>query len=247
MTWLNPSIRTGALVGGLCLTLAVAPAFAHPHEDDESFDNSKGRKEIRVVIPDDDDDSEEAQVRGGYLGVRVQDITREMQQARELPTADGALVNRVEADSPAAQAGIRRGDVILEVNKRAVSNAEELIDQMRQLEPGAKVPVVIYSKGARKTVTVTLTKRPPDMFLESPRVRRHWVQSYGDMGDIPDLPELNEHLDRIRVHRMDIEQQLDEIQSQLRDLQRLEEEVRALREELRQSREREDRNNNKPD
>jgi C-terminal processing protease CtpA/Prc len=245
MTWLNPSIRTGALVGGLCLSLAAAPAFAHPHDDDESMDNSKGKKEIRVYVPDyDDDDSEEAQVRGGYLGVRVQDITRELQQARELPTTDGALVNRVEADSPAATAGIKRGDVILEVNKHKVDDAEELIRQMQQLEPGAKVPVVVYSSGARRTVNVTLAKRPPDMLLEAPRFRRHWVQSYGDM---PDIPELNEHLDRIRVNRMDIERQLDEIQAQLRDLQKLEEEVRALREELRQSRERQNRNNSKPD
>ena len=228
MALINPWFRTGALVGGLCLTLAVAPAFAHPHDDDES-DNSPNRKEIRVYLPGDEEDGEEAQVRGGYLGVRVQDVTRELQKARELPTTDGALINRVEPDSPAANAGIKRGDVILEVNKHKVNDAEELIRQMRSLEPGTKIPVVVLSNGARKTVQVTLTKRPPDVFMEAPRFRRHWVDSYGN------IPELGEQLDQIRDYRADIQRQLEDIQDQLRDLQRLEEDIRALREELRAS------------
>ena len=239
MTRFHPSIRTGALVGGLCLTLAAAPAFAHPHDEDES-NKSTNRNEIRVFIPDDEDGENggEAQVRGGYLGVRVQDVTRELQQARELPTTDGAMVSRVEPESPAAEAGIKRGDVILEVNKHKVEDSGELIRQMRNLEPGTKVPVVVYSGGARKTVTVTLAKRPPDMFLDAPRFRRHWVErADGDM----DIPGMQEQLDQIRVYRNDIQRQLDEIQDQLRDLQRLEDDIRALRDELRESRSRQNR------
>lgn len=238
MTLMHASIRTGALAGGLCLALATAPALAHPHDDDE-YDKSVNRKEIRAHIPG-NEDGEEAQVRGGYLGVRVQDVTRELQQARELPTTDGALVSRVEPESPAAEAGIKRGDVILEVNKHRIGDAGELIRQMRQTEPGAKVPVVLYSNGARKTVNVTLAQRPPDMFLEAPRFRRHWVQRYD--GDTPDMPEIGEHLDRIRVYRNDIQRQLEDIQNQLRDLQRLEEDIRSLREELRESQRNRSRN-----
>ena len=236
MTLLHRSIRTGALAGGFCLVLAATPAFAHPHDDDEDFDKVKPRKEIRVYVPG-HEESEEAQVRGGYLGVRVQDITRELQQARELPTSEGALVNRVEPESPAAEAGIKRGDVILEVNKHKVDDAGELIRQMRLLEPGAKVPVLVYSNGARKTVTVTLAKRPPEVLMDAPRFRRHWVEQYDG-----NLPEIGEQLDRIRVHRNDIQRQLDDIQEQLRDLQRLEEDIRALREELRESRQNRSRN-----
>ena len=233
MRLMHSSIRTGALAGGLCLALATVPAFAHPH-DDEDYDKSHQRKEIRVHVPG-DEDGEEAQVRGGYLGVRVQDITRELQEARELPTTDGALVSRVEPESPAAEAGIKRGDVILEVNKHSIDGAAELIRQMRQHQPGAKIPVVIYTNGARKTVSVTLAKRPPDMFLDAPRFRRHWVGT-GEM------PEIGEQLDQIRVYRNDIQRQLEDIQDQLRDLQRLEEDIRALREELRESQQNRNRN-----
>ena len=74
---------------------------------------------------------EEAQVRGGYLGVRVQDIDRDLQKARDLPSTEGALVNRVEEGSPAAKAGIKRGDVIVRLEGEEIQDSAELIREMR--------------------------------------------------------------------------------------------------------------------
>lgn len=204
-------------------------------------------KELRVYKDIEDDnkitvyrDGEEVELKGGYLGVRVQDITRELQQARDLPNTEGALISRVEQGSPAAKAGILRGDVIVELNRHQIADASDLTRRVHDLEPGAKVPVTVLQKGMRKSLTVTLGKRPKSMAMavpRAPRVPRRWVE-HGDMPEVPQMPELGEQLDRIRVYRMDVQRQLDEIQrdlSQLRDgdLQRLEEEIRGLREELR--------------
>ena len=191
-------------------------------------------KEFRVYR-----DGEEVELKGGYLGVRVQDITRELQKARDLPNTEGALISRVEPDSPAAKAGILRGDVIVELDRDQIANASELTRRVRDMEPGEKVPVTVLRNGMRKSLTATLGTRPKGMAMAVPRVprgARHWLERAD--GDMPQMPELGEQLDRIRVYRMDVQRQLEEIQrdlAQLRDgdLQRLEEEIRALREELR--------------
>jgi membrane-associated protease RseP (regulator of RpoE activity) len=204
-------------------------------DEDSDAPESRVRREIRVR-GNDNDNNEDAQVRGGYLGVRVQDITRELQRAKDLPRPEGALINRVEVESPAADAGIRRGDVIVELDGNKIGQASDLISQVRDLEPGAKVPVVVIRNGTRKSFTVTLGKRPKEFGMFSPRGERRFMERAD--GDLPEMPQIGQQLDRIRSYRHDIQRQLDEIQSQLtrlreRDLQRLENEIRALRDELR--------------
>jgi len=244
---------TGIAAGALCLALAATPALANPPGDEEDS-SPPTKKEIRIYQQGDEgsngpsqrvrekkrapgnDDSEEAQVQGGYLGVRVQDITRELQRAKDLPNAEGALINRVEPESPAADAGIRRGDVIVELDRHPIGDSSDLISQVRDLEPGAKVPVVVLRNGTRKSLTVTLGKRPKEFMMMSPRGERHLIERAD--GDLPEMPQVGEQLDRIRVYRQDVQRQLDEIQDQLTrlregDLQRLENEIRALRDGLR--------------
>jgi membrane-associated protease RseP (regulator of RpoE activity) len=250
----------GVVVCALGLALTAAPALAQPHDDEESSDgirvytddddDASGDRDVIRVYSDDDDAApgdrktirvyrhgdEETASTGGFLGVRVQDITRELQKAKELPNTEGALISRVESDSPAARAGIKKGDVVLEVDHHQIAESSDLIRRIRDLEPGAKVPVVVFRDGMRKTLTVTLGKRPKEISYYMPRRGPHWV-GLAD-GDLPDLENLGPQLDRIRVYRQDIQRQLADIQEQLTrlregELQRLEDEIRALREELR--------------
>jgi C-terminal processing protease CtpA/Prc len=203
----------GLVAGSLCLALTAAPAAAHPHEDES--DSSAPRTEVRVFR---NDDGEEAQVRGGYLGVRVQDIDRDLQRARDLPSTDGALVNRVEEGSPAQKAGIRRGDVIVRVDGEEIENSAELVREMRDTEPGATVKIAAIREGDRHNYEVKLGTRPAERFGDVMR----WHGR--NMDDMP------ERIERIRVNRDQARRQLDELE---REVQSLQEEVRALREELR--------------
>jgi putative serine protease PepD len=79
-----------------------------------------------------------------YLGVNV----------TTLPSG-GVLVVSTQAGGPAASAGIRKGDVIVAVNKTPVANTDELAAILAQLKPGAKVAVVVARNGRKQTVHVT--------------------------------------------------------------------------------------------
>lgn len=203
----------GLTAGSLCLALSAAPAVAHPHDDDDH--SSTPRKEVRVYRGG---DWEEAQVQGGYLGVRVQDIDRELQEARDLPNTEGALVNRVESESPAAKAGMKRGDVIVRLDGEEIEDSAELIREMREKKPGATVQIAAIRDGQRRNFQAKLGSRPREHFGDVMR----W-----NMRDLDDLPE---RMERVRVNRNEVRRQLDELEKEVQSLQ---EEVRALREELR--------------
>lgn len=228
---------TGILAGALCLGLLNLPAGALAH-DEEGDDAPQVEKEIRVYKLGDEDGEEVvviapggegAEQPGGYLGVRVQDVTRDLAQAKDLPTDQGALVNRVDPDSPAAEAGIKRGDVIVEVNKKTIEESSDLIRIVRGLKPGTKVQVVVIRSGNRKTFSATLEKRP-FRTIHVPSPGAQWTPK----GGMPD-PEA---FSGMRMQRRQIQKQLAEIQEQLTklretDLAQIEEQLKALREELR--------------
>ncbi len=222
----------GVAAGALCLALLATPVLGEPRQDED--EDSKTPKVIRIQR---NEASQEAQLRGGYLGVLVQDVTRELQIARDLPGTRGALINRVEPNGPAAEFGIRRGDVILEVDGDQVEDSADLMRQMRNLEPGERVKVVVFRDGAEETFRVRLAKRPKEALgVAPPRIPRRSIDRFDR--DFEETPEMGGHLDRIRVYREDIQRQLDELQAELtrlreRDLRRLEDEIRALRDEIR--------------
>ncbi len=98
----------------------------------------------------------------GYLGVVPQDITAAMAESLHLTDTRGALVGDVPAGSPAAQAGIQRGDVILELDGQRVENSNQLRSRVSGMAPGTDVRVKFLHDGAEKNVTVKLGELPAD-------------------------------------------------------------------------------------
>ena len=94
-----------------------------------------------------------------WLGVELQDVDAEMAKALDLRDGEGALVNRVVADSPAAAAGLQDGDVIVSFDGQRVRDAGELTSAVRGAKPGAKTPVVVIRNGEKKTIKVELGSR----------------------------------------------------------------------------------------
>jgi serine protease Do len=103
-----------------------------------------------------------------YLGVTTRDVTSDLAFQLDLATDQGAYVLATLANGPAADAGIRQGDVIVEVDGRPVEDAAGLGRALEDLQPGDEVEVrVIGSGGQERTVTVRLGTRPlPTEFLE---------------------------------------------------------------------------------
>jgi len=81
---------------------------------------------------------EDGRVSRGWLGVSIQDLTEDMAEAQGLDTKGGAIVAEVNADSPADEADLRRGDVILAVNGKAVEDATDLTREVGKLIAGSK-------------------------------------------------------------------------------------------------------------
>jgi serine protease Do len=98
----------------------------------------------------------------GYLGMSITDVTDETREAFNLPEARGALVQVVEEGKPAEKAGIRHGDVVVEVNGKAIRNNRELIDTISYLPIGSDVKITLIRDGKRMTVTAQTAQRPDE-------------------------------------------------------------------------------------
>jgi serine protease Do len=96
----------------------------------------------------------------GYVGVQIQPITKEIAEGLGLKEPGGALVAEVQADTPAAKAGIRSGDAILAVDGERLKDARDLSRRVAGKQPGATVKLQINREGKEQTVNVVLAKLP---------------------------------------------------------------------------------------
>lgn len=96
----------------------------------------------------------------GWLGVQVQTVTPELAAALELGVKEGAVVADVAEGSPAARAGLRQGDVIVELNGEAIENGRELALRVAEIAPGSRARLAFFRRGERRETTATLAQAP---------------------------------------------------------------------------------------
>jgi serine protease Do len=101
----------------------------------------------------------------GYLGVGVVELTDDRVKALNLKDDQGLEVKRVDDNSPAAKAGLKENDVILEVNGKSVEGIEQFQRSIGETPPGAKVSLTIWRNSAKQTVSATLDSRPGSFFV----------------------------------------------------------------------------------
>ena len=99
-------------------------------------------------------------VERGYLGVLPQELTHELAEKFGLDESRGALVADVVEGTPAAKAGIKRGDVILELNQTPIRDSSHLYHVVATTEVGKEVEVKVNRRGKEKLLKITLDKRP---------------------------------------------------------------------------------------
>ena len=92
----------------------------------------------------------------GWLGVRIQDVTKEIAEVEKLDEARGALVASVAANSPSEKAGVKAGDIILEFNGEKIKEMKELPIIVARTEVGKKVEVKIWRNKKEIIKTITL-------------------------------------------------------------------------------------------
>ena len=94
----------------------------------------------------------------GMIGVQVQNVTPDLAKSFGMAEAKGALVAQVNPDTPAAKAGIHRGDIIIEFNGHPIHEMNELPRQVAETAPGSKAVLKILRQGKEKTLNLTITE-----------------------------------------------------------------------------------------
>jgi serine protease DegQ len=105
---------------------------------------------------------EHGDVQRGRIGIAIQDVTPALSQALELTADRGALVTQVEPDSPSEKAGIEPGDVIVEINGKAIDSSSDLRNEIGLVRAGEPVDVTAIRDGDRRTVRATVAAETPE-------------------------------------------------------------------------------------
>jgi serine protease Do len=115
---------------------------------------------VRLVI---DQLKKEGKVTRGWIGVSIQEMTQELAQKFGLKTSEGILVSDVIKGSPAAKAGITRGDIIIEFDGKRVRDVGTLRNLVAQSKIGSQVKIKLLRVGGEATVTVMIQELPADI------------------------------------------------------------------------------------
>lgn len=110
----------------------------------------------------------DGQVTRGWIGVEPRDLTPEMAETFNLPVKDGVLITGVLHNGPAAQGGMRPGDVVVQVGGNKVANTSQLLNAVAALKPGGPAQLRVQRGGEMLSLNVVVAKRPKS----APQVRK---------------------------------------------------------------------------
>jgi serine protease Do len=105
---------------------------------------------------------ETGKIRRGWLGVAIQELTKELAESFGMKNTNGALVAGVEKDSPADKGGLEAGDVITNFDAKAIIESSDLPRVVGATKPNKLVEVVILRKGVVKKLSFRLGEMPSD-------------------------------------------------------------------------------------
>jgi serine protease Do len=112
-------------------------------------------------------------VERGYLGVQIQPVTQEIAESLNLKSQEGALVGEVQPGLPAANAGIKARDVIIDVDGTPIKTARELQRKIASLRPDSTTKVKVIRDGKEQVINVKLAKLPDQQLASTdPRMEK---------------------------------------------------------------------------
>lgn len=166
----------------------------------------------------------------GYLGIHLDDLNEQLGKYFEVDGGEGVLVTEVVEDSPAAKAGLKAGDVIVELDGGKIASTSDLHEAMAGTRPEQEMKVKVLRKGDDKSFDVTLGEMPEQDFfslrkgkgagnhftVRAPRMRMERIERDG-------LPQ---------QRRIIIEKQSDEMDSLRDEMKALKKELQELKDEL---------------
>ena len=154
---INPGNSGGALVNTRGEVIGISTAI---------YSRSGGYQGIGFAIPSNmardvlESIVKYGRVVRGYAGFAIQSLTPELARAFDLDDTRGAVVAGVDPNGPAAEAGLRRGDVIVAFRGRPVVSDNDVRTQLSRLKPGDRAALEIVRDGRRREVILLLTEPP---------------------------------------------------------------------------------------
>jgi len=152
---INPGNSGGALVNGSGELVGINTAI---------FSTSGGYMGIGFSIPSDmakvvmDSIIKYGKVIRGWLGVSIQDLTPELAKSLGIKETEGALIAGVENGSPADKAGLKRGDLVTEMNGKMIADVTSLRNMVAATAPETRVDFKIIRNGTEQSITATLSE-----------------------------------------------------------------------------------------
>ncbi|MCU0761489.1 MAG: Do family serine endopeptidase [Hydrogenophaga sp.] len=137
------------------------------------YSRSGGFQGISFAIPIDEamSVSEQLRVSGkvtrGRIGVRIDQVSKDVAESIGLGQPRGALVRGVEPDSPAARAGVEAGDIILKFDGKDIERSVELPRLVGSTRPGTKSSLTVFRRGAQRELSVVVA----ELEVEAPQAK----------------------------------------------------------------------------
>ena len=150
---INPGNSGGPLVDARGQVIGINTFLISPSG---SFSGMGFAIPSQIVKPTVDQLIKTGKVSHGYMGVTISDVTPENSKFFDLKKAEGALVTEVSPNSPGAKAGLKTGDVITQLDGKAVSDAGGLQLEVGQRQPGTTINLGVMRNGKRENLAVTL-------------------------------------------------------------------------------------------
>lgn len=118
------------------------------------------------------------EVRRGFLGIRIQEISTQLAEEQGLKTLEGAYITSVNRNSGAGEAGIEAGDVITNVNGIVIHNPSELQEAVSRYRPGDKIKIQILRGTASKILDVNLRGQTGETTVAATKTETSMKGSY---------------------------------------------------------------------
>ncbi len=157
---INPGNSGGPLVDSLGDVVGINTAIVS---------QSGGNEGIGFAIPIDDAKPiidqliDKGSVVHAWLGVSGSTLDPQTASQYNLPIDKGAILRSVQANAPAAKAGLQSGDIIVAVNGNTVDSMDQLIAEIRKYQVGDTITIDYYRGNEKNQTTVTLEERPPNL------------------------------------------------------------------------------------
>jgi len=152
----------------------------------------------------------------GFLGVYTSELSDQLKEYFKVE--EGVLIQTVEEETPAAQAGLKAGDIILKIDDDVIDEPDELMETLRSRDPGAEVVVHISRGGKPMDLKVTLGEAPEQVIIRKmlDMDLGEYIQKAIDKAgvELEEREELKEQMEELRKELKTLKQELKNLQEQ---------------------------------